>query len=253
MTKLISYNELADLAIAPTGALAVSFAVDNFIEIASKAIRERGSFHVALSGGSTPRAIFEKLTPEQLDWSKVHVYWGDERSVPPDDPESNYKMAMDTAFNRLPVPKNQIHRMTAEEEINDNAVRYQEILKQNLPSGKFDLVMLGMGDDGHTASLFPATHVLTDKREWVAANYVPQKNCWRMTLTYPCINNARSIVIYVIGKDKAKMVGLVLDGPYTPIEYPIQGIGSPSHKPLWVLDAVAASALDVNGKNGNHS
>jgi 6-phosphogluconolactonase len=251
MTQLFSYNERADIAIAPNGDQAVDFAVTNFIEIGTKAIHERGAFHVALSGGSTPRAIFAKLTSNQLDWSKVHVYWGDERAVSPDDPQSNYKMAIDAAFNRLPVPKNQIFRMEAEDEINENAVRYQEILKQNLPEGKFDLVMLGMGDDGHTASLFPGTHALTDKREWVAANYVPQKNCWRMTLTYPCINHARSIVIYVIGKDKAKMLEIVLDGPYSPLDFPIQGVGSPSHKPLWVLDAAAASALDINGRNGN--
>lgn len=250
MLPVFSYNDRANLAIGKTPEAAVALAVDHFLDLAKKAINEHGAFHVALSGGSTPKAIFEKFTPDQLDWSKVHLYWGDERAVPPEDPESNYRMAMEAAFNRLPVLKENIHRMVAEKDIEEEAGAYQEILKKYLPHGKFDLIMLGMGDDGHTASLFPETHALTDRREWVTANYIPQKNCWRMTLTYPCINQAKAIVVYVIGKGKAEKVAEVIDGKLNPIELPIQGVGSPSHKPLWIMDAAAASHLDVNS-NGN--
>lgn len=244
MPEIISFNHRADIVIGDSHEEAISFAVEHFIQHAQKAIAARNAFHVALSGGSTPKAIFERLTAEGVDWTKVHLYWGDERAVPPNDPESNYKMAMESAFSRLAVPKEQIHRMIAEGEITEEAHEYEKILKKNLPDGHFDLVMLGMGDDGHTASLFPRTHALTDTGEWVAANYVPQKKCWRMTLTYPCINRARSIAIYVMGKSKASMVKRVLSGPEDPIDYPIQKIGSPSHKPLWIMDKDAASELN---------
>lgn len=248
MIDYFTYNDRTKVAIASEQIEAIEYAVDHFIQVAKEAILARGSFHVALSGGSTPKAIFERLTPQMLDWSKVHLYWGDERAVDPKDPESNYKMAMDAGFGKLPIPAEQVHRMVAEDDIDKNAHAYQTLLKENLPGGKFDLVMLGMGDDGHTASLFPETHALTDTNEWVAANFIPQKNCWRMTLTYPVINKARAIVVYVLGKGKAPMLKLVLDGPYQPTELPIQGIGSPEHKPLWILDKAAASQL-LNGNN----
>ncbi len=252
MMKNFSYSERADVAIAPTIAEAIDFAVINFIRTGADSIAKRGGYHVALSGGSTPKAIFERLKPEMLDWSKVHLYWGDERAVSPDDPESNYKMAMDAAFGKLPIPADQIHRMIAEDEIDKNAHAYQTMLKQQLPEGKFDLVMLGMGDDGHTASLFPETHALTDTQEWVTANFIPQKACWRMTLTYIAINSARSVVIYVLGKGKAPMLKQVLEGPYNPQELPIQKVGNPRHKPLWVLDKDAASQIFNNFGNNGH-
>lgn len=244
MTEIISYNHRADLVVGASSTEAISFAVEHFIQHAKKAISARGSFHVALSGGSTPKAIFERLTSEMLDWTKVHLYWGDERAVSPTDPESNYRMAMETVFDQLPVPKEQIHRMVAEGEITEEAHEYEKLLRKSLPDGRFDLVMLGMGDDGHTASLFPRTHALTDTGEWVAANYVPQKKCWRMTLTYPCINHARAIAIYVMGESKATMVKRVIMGPEDPIDFPIQKIGTPSHKPLWIMDREAASQLN---------
>lgn len=248
MTEIFSYNERADIAKAPTNEAAVDFAINHFVEVASKAISQRDAFHVALSGGSTPKAIFSKFTPEMLDWNKVHLYWSDERAVPPTDPESNYKMAMDAVFSTLPIPKGQIHRMVAESELAEMALEYQTLLKADLPEGRFDLVMLGMGDDGHTASLFPETHALTDTVDWVAANYVPQKGCWRMTLTYPCINRARAIVVYVLGKSKTEIVKQALDGPYLPLKYPIQGVGTLSRKPLWIMDDAAAAMV-----NNNHS
>lgn len=244
MIEIFSFNERADIARGPTKQSTIDFAVKQFLEVATKAILERGAFHVALSGGSTPKAIFEKFTPEMLDWSKVHLYWSDERAVPPTDDDSNYKMAMDAGFSGLPIPSQQIHRMIGEGDLVVEAKNYQTLLKTNLPDGRFDLVMLGMGDDGHTASLFPETHALTDTAEWVAANYVPQKSFWRLTLTYPAINRSRSIVVYVLGKSKAEIVKEVLTGPYLPLKYPIQGVGTMTRKPLWILDDAAGSLLN---------
>lgn len=244
MIEIFSFNERADIARGPTKSSTIDFAVKQFLDVATKAIAERGSFHVALSGGSTPKAIFEKFTPEMLDWSKVHLYWSDERAVPPTDDDSNYKMAMDAGFASLPIPEKQIHRLCGEGDLAQEARRYEEMLKANLPEGRFDLVMLGMGDDGHTASLFPETHALTDTAEWVAANYIPQKGFWRLTLTYTSINRARSTVIYVLGKSKAEMVNTVLTGPYLPLKYPIQGVGTLARKPLWILDDAAGSLIN---------
>ncbi len=244
MIAIFSFNERADIARGPTKTSAIDFAVKQFLDVAKNAISVREAFHVALSGGSTPKAIFEKFNADMLDWSKVHLYWSDERAVGPTDDESNYKMAMESGFSKLPIPENQIHRLKGEGNLVEEARKYEELLKANLPDGRFDLVMLGMGDDGHTASLFPETHALTDTSEWVAANYIPQKGIWRLTLTYTSINRARSIVVYVLGEGKAQMVNTVLTGPYLPLKYPIQGVGTLARKPLWILDESAKSLPD---------
>jgi 6-phosphogluconolactonase len=223
------------------------FAVDQFIQIAKKAINERGKFAVALSGGSTPQAIFQALAlkenRKQIDWSRVLLFWSDERNVPPDSPESNYRMAIDSGFASLPILKDNIFRMKAESEIEQNSKVYEEIILDKLPGGIFDLVMLGMGDDGHTASLFPHTKGLQEENRLVIANYIPEKKCWRMTFTYKAIHSARAISIYVLGKNKAAMVQKVLEGPYLPEEYPVQRVGTTEHKALWILDRDAAELI----------
>ena len=220
----------------------IQFCIKHFIKLANDAIEHHGFFSVALSGGSTPKALYEGLVSQEIDWSRVLLFWSDERAVLPENPESNYHMAMDAGFNKLPIPQNHIFRMRAESRIEENAREYESMIKKTLPEGIFDLVMLGVGDDGHTASLFPGTAGLTTKQRLVIANYVPQLSTWRMTLTFDCINSARNIAIYATGKNKAAMVARILSsGEEKPANLPAACVGTPSNKALWILDDPASS------------
>lgn len=222
----------------------ILFCAYHFIMLAQENINNYGQFSVALSGGSTPKAIFSLITSspykEQIDWSKVFLFWSDERSVSPDDPDSNYHMAMHAGFNSVPIPKDHIFRMEAEQNIEQNAKKYENLIEEKLGSDLFDLVMLGMGDDGHTASLFPETEALNIEDRLVVSNHVPQKDTDRMTLTYPCINRSQNICIYVLGSNKQQMVKNILQEKQT---YPISKIGSSETKALWILDTDAALML----------
>lgn len=243
-----SFDERRNIAIPGDAKETVQFCVDQFIEIAQKAIAQKGVFTAALSGGSTPKAIFQGLavSPNKhlVDWTKVYLFWSDERSVPPEDPESNYHMAMESGIKSLPIPADQIFRMKAEDDIQENAQEYEDLILKHVPQQSFDLVMLGMGDDGHTASLFPKTHGLqSNASRLVIANYVPQKNTWRMSFTYHCINKAHHTVIYVIGAGKAEMLQKVLTEAYDPSNLPIQQVGTPEHKALFIADQAAAQKL----------
>lgn len=220
----------------------ILFAVEHWLHSAQRAIQQRGRFTVALSGGSTPKAIYQKLAQNpELDWSKVWLFWSDERAVPPDHPDSNYRMAMES-FSRLPIPQSQIFRMKAEKEIEKNALDYEEKLHHHLGKELFDLVMLGVGEDGHTASLFPNTPALTLENRLVAANPLPQKNTWRMTLTFPAINQSFHSTLYALGAPKHLIVPQVLNAAIDS-PYPASRIGTPDRKALWILDSSAASLL----------
>jgi 6-phosphogluconolactonase len=228
------------------------FCVEHFVSLATAAIQDHGSFYVALSGGSTPKAIFDLLTEgrlaSHLDWSKVHLFWGDERTVGPDHPDSNYRMAMSCGLGKMPIPPTQIHRMQAETDLEENAKHYEDIIRTVMHGRPFDLVMLGMGEDGHTASLFPHTQGLKVTDRLVIANEIPQKNCARMTLTFPCINLANAIVFYVLGASKKYTLSEVLLSPPDFDRYPSQGIGTKEHKALWIADEAAAADLLEKGK-----
>jgi 6-phosphogluconolactonase len=245
--KVQSFDERRDLIIPGETKETIEFCVQQFLEIGQEAIRERGSFFVALSGGKTPNTIFKELSnplyATQLDWTKVRCFWSDERCVPPSSPESNYGMAMQAGLANLPLPAENLIRMEGEKEVEESARNYEEKIREFVPGQIFDLLMLGMGEDGHTASLFPLTHGLHTKDRLVIANYIPQKNSWRLSLTYNCIHRARAICIYVLGKNKADTVAKVLEGPYDPDHLPIQRVGVPTHKALWILDQEAASKL----------
>lgn len=222
----------------------LQFCYQDWISTAKQAIEKKDSFFVALSGGSTPKSIFTKLAKEGkelLDWSKVFLFWSDERNALPTDPESNYHMAMvEAGLNQLPLKSDHIFRMKAEESLHENALAYEKTIKNILKEHPFDLVMLGMGDDGHTASLFPHTKALFEKERLVVENEVPQKKCFRMTFTYPLINNAKKICFYIIGESKATVLEKVLFGPYEPEFYPSQKIGTSSQPAVFILDQAAA-------------
>lgn len=246
-SKIQAYDDRRDIVIPGNYEEALKFCVDHFIQVANKAIEDHSFFAVALSGGSTPKAIYEKLSqPEfhqSINWNKMLVFWSDERCVPLDHPESNYKMAIDGGFSNLPIPKENIFPMKCKEDLQSSARDYEKLITSKIPSQRFDLVMLGMGDDGHTASLFPKTHGLHPNNRLVIENYVPKKETWRMSLTFDCINQSNHIAIYVFGKNKAKMVKKALSLPYSPDEFPVQRVGTPENKALWILDDNAASEI----------
>ncbi|HSW73318.1 MAG TPA: 6-phosphogluconolactonase [Chlamydiales bacterium] len=242
-----NWDERRDIVILENKEKAISFSADQFLSIAKNAIQENDKFTVALSGGSTPKAIYEEVYAKgkNLDWSKVWLFWSDERAVPPTDPDSNYRMAMDSCFGKLPIPKKQIFRMEAEGDIRKKAKEYEKIIETHVGPDLFDLVMLGMGEDGHTASLFPETEALTIQGEAVAPNFVPKKNSFRMTLTFDCINNSSHISFYVFGAAKKEMVKrILLPPPKAPI-LPSELVGTTQQKALWILDQAAAEDLMI--------
>lgn len=243
---ITSYDERRDIVVPGDYREALDFCVDHLAACAQESISDHGYFSLALSGGSTPKAVYQKLAEpinqKKVDWSKVKLFWSDERAVPPFHTDSNYKMAMEAGFNRLPIPSHQIYRMQAEGDIEEGARAYENLLKATLNNAAFDLVLLGIGEDGHTASLFPETHGLHSENRLVIANYVPKFDTWRMTLTFDCINSAKHIHLYVFGKSKAEIVSKVFDS-YQPDHYPVQRIGEPLHKALWILDKESSQKL----------
>ena len=219
-----------------------------FSSTALDAIGRRGRFITALSGGSTPKKLFERLTEspyrEAIDWRKVIFLWGDERSVPPSHPDSNFAMANNALLAPLGIPSANIYRMEAERADLEKAageyeVRLRGMFLEGDSGGRIDLVLLGMGTDGHTASLFPGTNALSETTKWVVANEVPQLKTWRMTLTYPVINAARKVIFLVTGGDKAAILMEVLTGPPDAGRLPSQAVLTSQGETIWVLDEAA--------------
>lgn len=239
---MLNFDQRRNLFIGKTENEALDFAVENWVHTAQRAIQQRGRFCVALSGGSTPKAIYQKLeSVKDLDWTKVFLFWSDERAVGPDHPESNFGNAMEH-FKKHPIPPSQIFRMKAERDIEKNAKDYEEKIHHYVGKHLFDLVMLGIGEDGHTASLFPKTHALQVTDRLVCPNHVPQKDTTRMTFTFPCINESDKIVVYALGKNKAQIVPKVLKAPIIS-EYPASRIGTAEKPALWVLDAFSSQEI----------
>jgi 6-phosphogluconolactonase len=179
----------------------------------------RGPFRVALSGGSTPRLLYSLLAQRPLPWERLHLFWGDERCVPWDDPDSNYRMTRETLLDHAPIPDGQVHRWLTEEGPQIAADDYNTLLGREFGAGVpvFDLVLLGMGEDGHTASLFPGTEALKVTDRWAVANYVPQvKDKWRLSLTFPVLDAARRVWFLISGAAKAEPVKRVLAGEDLP-------------------------------------
>lgn len=248
-SSLYPFDERRSIIVPGNAQQTILFSVQQFLQVAQDSIADHGFFAVALSGGSTPNAIFKELSQpsyaNRIDWKKVFCFWSDERSVPPDHPESNFHMAMQAGLALLPIPQHQIFRMQAETNIEENAKKYEELFFRLVPSKKFDLLMLGVGEDGHTASLFPHTQALHSKDQFIVANEVPQKNTWRMSVSYACIEATRLVCLYAIGKSKADIVAQVLLGPYKPELFPAQKVGLASNKAVWILDQEAASKLQL--------
>lgn len=218
-----------------------------FADAARSAIAERGAFYVALAGGSTPRAAYEVLAGYKgglINWKDVFVYFGDERCVLPTDPLSNYLMAETALLGRVPLPPHNVHRMRGEDPPPEAAREYAEILRADRSqSPRLDLVMLGIGRDAHTASLFPGTDPLTDDDALVRATYSEETQTDRLTITPKVINNARAVVFAVEGSDKAQAVATVRNGEYDPVKYPAQIVSPRDGDLVWLLDKLAAGGF----------
>ena len=222
---------------------------EEFVELAAMAIADRGRFVVALAGGSTPRAAYTLLASEsfasRVDWSRVLFFWGDERCVPPDHSESNYRMAREALLDHVPVPVQNMFRVLGEEEPVQAADTYEDVLRALFggPIPRFDLVMLGMGGDGHTASLFPGTAAVHEPVRWVVAHRVEELDAWRVTLTPVVLNAAANVLFVVSGRGKAERLREVLEGPYQPDVLPAQIVKPSAGRLLWIVDETAAAEL----------
>lgn len=223
-------------------------AAQRIVSLAAAAIERNDRFSIVLAGGSTPKALYELLATEeysrQIDWTRVMVYFGDERCVPPDHADSNYRMARLALLSEVPIPGDNIYRIRGEIEPEPAAIEYGKMLKEHFGDGGPDLVLLGMGDDGHTASLFPGTDALQELKHRCVSVYVEKLKSWRVTMTAPFLNRADEVIVMVAGANKAKRLEQVLHGDADPEQVPIRLIAPNSGKMSWLLDAAAAGMRD---------
>jgi 6-phosphogluconolactonase len=220
-----------------------------FVQQARQAVQAHGRFSVALSGGHTPRRTYELLAQppfrDRVAWTQVHIFWGDERCVPPDHPRSNERMVRQALLDHVPIPPAQIHPIRCVQAPSEAAEQYEALLQEfygdQPPS--FDLIFLGLGDDGHTASLFPETPVLREQERWVSAVQVPGQEFDRVTLTAPLINQAALVTFLVVGIAKAGGLRAVLEGPSDPHRLPAQLIQPMQGELQWLVDQEASSLV----------
>lgn len=237
-----------DVKILPDKAALAQAAAQEFHQLAEAAVQERGRFSVALSGGNTPRAIYSLLASahKELPWDRIHVFFGDERHVPPDHPDSNFRMANESLLSKVPIPENNVHRVRAELDADAAAAEYEQELVNFFHLGnhdwpRFDLIDLGIGEDGHTASLFPGSNALTETSCRVVANWVEKFKTFRITLTFPVLNHAAEVVFLVSGADKAHILNEILRPGAQ--KYPAQSVNPENGRLLWLVDQDAGSLL----------
>jgi 6-phosphogluconolactonase len=247
--------------VEPDGVALAALAAVHLVELVEEAVVARGRARIAVSGGSTPKAVFALLADyrrpwfARMPWEKLELFWVDERCVPPDHAESNYRMTREALLDHVPLNPQQIHRMEGELEPEVAAARYESELRNSfrlegaeLP--RFDVVALGMGDDGHTASIFPHTEAIYEMMRLVAANRVPQKDAWRITLTWPVINQAREVFFLLAGAAKAARLKEVMLGPRDVERLPSQLIRPASGILTLLLDKEAAAQLPATDGQG---
>lgn len=242
-----------DLTVASDLDAAARLAASRVARRCAAALAERGECALALAGGDTPRALYRLLAAEplrsEMPWERLRVFWGDERGVPPTHPQSNYRMTHETLLSHVPVLPDHIHRMPAERPDGAEAAdEYAALLRALLPVStdgvpRLDLVLLGLGADAHTASLFPSTPVLRETRRLVVSYHVPALGMSRMTLTLPALNHAGEVLFLVSGASKAGALAAVLEAPRDPERIPAQGVRPVSGPVVWIVDTAAASQL----------
>ena len=199
---------------------------DSFVDLANQCIEQTGAFKVSLSGGSTPKRVYEMLAERELAWDKIHLFWGDERNVPHDHQESNFLMVKTALLDKVPIPDSNVHAVPVNVKAPDDAARqYEQTLRENLDEENgWDLVLLGMGDDAHTASLFPETKALSETDRWFIENWVEKFGAYRYTTTYPAIHSGKDIWFIITGQAKQEALRHVLEGETNPTLYPSQRI-----------------------------
>ena len=245
-----------EIRILSDGAAIAKRAAQEFVQAAASAVREKGSFHVALAGGSTPKALYSLLATDpalrsQVPWDKTHLFFGDERHVGPEHPDSNYRMATEAMISKVPLKPQQVTRIKGEyPDTEQAALEYEKSLRDNfkLKAGeypRFDLLLAGMGNEGHTLSLFPGTKALHTNGRVAVRNWVGKLYTERITLTAPAASNAARILFMVTGADKALALKAVLEGPYEPEQLPAQFLQPKNGKLLWLVDTAAGSMLAV--------
>lgn len=217
-----------------------------FVKICAESIAATGKFAVALSGGSTPRRLFEILATEEfsknIDWKKVLLFWGDERFVPHTDADSNYKMVKDVLLSQVKIPKKNIFPVPTAGWPQDCAEAYEKTIQKELGrTAAMDLTLLGMGDDGHTASLFPDTKILEENKRLIKEVWVDAKQTWRISFTYPLINRSKEVMFLVAGANKAPVLKKVLSGKTVKNPYPVQEVKLKKGNLVWMLDEAAVS------------
>ncbi len=245
----------AGIQIATSAQELSRLAAEQFVRLAVEAVRAKKLFTVALAGGSTPRSLYALLANDkepfraQLSWERMHFFWGDERHVPPDHPDSNYRMASEAMLARVPISLENVHRIksekadaaTAADEYEKTLREFFGLAKGELP--RFDLILLGMGPDGHTASVFPGSDVIDERNRLVAAPWVEKFKSYRITLTPPVLNNAAIVMFLVSGPEKAKVLQEVLEGEHQPERLPAQLIRPNKGRLLWLVEQEAANFL----------
>ena len=235
------------VAIYPDKPQLAEAAADRFIEAVENAVGERGRCFIALAGGSTPRDLYSRLAARGGElgrgWENVHLLWGDERAVPPESADSNYRMAKEALLDHLPIPAANLHRIRGESDPGKAAAEYSETIQGLANPLRFDLTLLGLGGDGHTASLFAGTPVLDERQEEVAAVFVDELKAWRITLTLPILNRSRQVVFLVAGASKADMVRRIHSLQSPSKAYPASLVQPGSGSLLWMLDEEAAQGI----------
>jgi 6-phosphogluconolactonase len=239
-----------EVRVVPDASALSAVAAEEFARCAQQAISEHGMYSVALSGGNTPRSIYSLLADKDarsLEWAKIHIFFGDERHVPPDHPDSNYRMARESLLSRVAIPEENVHRVHAELPAQEAAELYAKELRSffSLADGqwpRFDLIMLGIGDEGHTASLFPDSAALSEQSRLVVANWVEKFKTWRITFTFPVLNHAAEVLFLASGAGKAEILRNIFD-PSKKSIYPAQAVRPQNGKLLWIVDRAAAALL----------
>jgi 6-phosphogluconolactonase len=245
-----------EIRILPDGAAIARRAAQEFVQAAADAARTRGSFNVALAGGSTPKALYRLLVNDlalrsQLPWDKMHVFFGDERHVPPDHPDSNFRMATEAMISKSPMKPEQVTRIKGEyPDAGQAALEYEKALREYFKPKdgeypRFDLVLVGMGNEGHTLSLFPGTKALHADGRIAVRNWVGKLYAERITLTAPAASNAARVIFMVTGADKGPALKAVLEGPFEPEQLPAQLLQPKNGKLLWLVDTAAGSMLSI--------
>lgn len=230
----------------PTFAELADAAADTIAAIANRAIAERGRFSVALSGGNTTPPVYQQLAQRDIHWEQVYAFWADERCVPPDHPDSNYGAVHQTLLSQVPIPPENIYPMHGDIDPAQAAAEYEHQLRMffgDVP--RFDLIILGMGADGHTASLFPSTAAIHEATRWVIGHQIEKLDTWRMTLTPVVINQAAHVMFLVSGEGKAPALKQVLEGPYQPDVLPSQIVQPHDGELMWLIDAAAGALLNA--------